>query len=61
MHTYVADDGTRFHYNSDLSGDVIVVARNGHEESISGEALKAFMDVFPAPPPPEPIQKQNEQ
>ena len=44
MHTFLHGD-TRFHYNSDLSGDVYVVnqgARGKEDAQIPGEALLAF-------------------
>jgi len=38
MHTLQASDGTRFHYNSDFSGDVIVEVA-GSEWRVPGDAL----------------------
>ena len=44
MHTFLHGD-TRFHYNSDLSGEVRIVSQGagGHEDAqIPGDALLAF-------------------
>jgi hypothetical protein len=42
MHTLETSDGTRFHYSSDFSGDVIVEG-NGMESRVPGDALLEFV------------------
>lgn len=42
MHTMCADQGTLFHYNSDLSGDVHVQTQNGDSLDIPGHDLLCF-------------------
>lgn len=42
MRSFEAPDGTRFHYNSDFSGDVIIERESG-DARISGDALLAFV------------------
>lgn len=42
MHTLNAPKGTRFHYNSDLSGNVIVMTPEG-EFHVPGDDLLAFV------------------
>jgi len=42
MRTYIAKDGTAFHYSSDFSGDVIVGAASG-DVRISGDVLLEFV------------------
>jgi len=51
MPTHICDSGTRFHYNSDLSGDVLVqVGRAGvtthHPVAIPGHDLLAFVAEY---------------
>ena len=44
MHTYVSDNGTVFNFNSDMSGQVIIVRSTGSEEfRISVEDLIEFV------------------
>ena len=43
MHTYSAADGTRFHYNSDLSGEIIVAVYGYAEVRIPSHDLLAFV------------------
>lgn len=43
MHTYVGPNGSRFHYNSDFSGNICVVSPGGDESQIPGDDLIAFV------------------
>jgi hypothetical protein len=43
MHTCTGSQGTKFHYNSDFSGDVIVVDKDGHEFYIPGKDILEFV------------------
>jgi len=48
-HTFFAKDGTRFHHNSDLSGDVTVVPaseKGAPSLDVSGDALVEFVANF---------------
>lgn len=43
MHTYESN-GYLFHYNSDMSGDVIIVNKDNEEElEVNGEAMLNFV------------------
>lgn len=43
MHTYEID-GILFHYNSDMSGNVLIVNKNSKEElEVNGEAILSFI------------------
>lgn len=42
MRTFEAPDGTRFHYNSDFSGDVLI-EREAGDVLLNGDALLAFI------------------
>lgn len=43
MHTYEID-GVLFHYNSDMSGNVLIVNKNSKEElEVNGEAILSFI------------------
>ena len=43
MHSAKSLNGTTFHYNSDLSGDVIIRTKAGAEIEVDGEDLKQFI------------------
>lgn len=42
MHTHEGSEGTRFFYNSDLSGDVTII-RGDEEMRVPGEDLLGFV------------------
>ena len=47
MHTLVTKDGTRFHYNSDFSGSLIIgTGQEGESVEIPMEALREVLLVF---------------
>ena len=43
MHSYTGSQGTKFHYNPDFSGDVVVVDKDGHEFCIPGKDILEFV------------------
>lgn len=42
MRSFEAPDGTRFHYNSDFSGDVLIERETG-DVRLNGDALLTFI------------------
>ena len=47
-HTYQAENGTIFHYNSDFSGDLSIVASHGTEIGIRADVGVSDQDTLPA-------------
>jgi hypothetical protein len=43
MHSYEAPDGTKFHHNSDFSGNAIVVLKSGDKMEVPCQAILAFV------------------
>lgn len=68
MHTFSAKGGARFHFNSDLSGKVIVAGDLNEEARLSFDDLREFVKRHekyrlrpPAPPPSDKAQFQERQ